>query len=289
MAKRSSIFLNLLDLAPKKVKAIVSSFDNLDEIFEVSYAGLRRIAHLTPKDIDAIIVSRKSAILDKELKLISKAKVDCFDIFDEVYPAILKQIDCPPLILYIKGSSNVLNKFLFAIVGSRTPTIYGAKMAEDFAFRLSSLGMVIVSGLAKGIDTAAHKGSLKKGETVAVLGSGLLNIYPRENLKFAESISKKGALISEFPLASGPLRENFPRRNRIVSGLSKGVLIVEAAQRSGALITARLAAEQNREVFAIPGNIGSLVSRGTHSLIKDGAKLVDSLEDILEELNIKYE
>jgi len=194
------------------------------------------------------------------------------------------------LVLYINGNKAALNKSLFAIVGTRNPTAYGISMAQDFSYNLSLLGIVIVSGLARGIDTAAHKGALKKGQTVAVLGSGLLNIYPRENTHLAERIAEKnGAVVSEFPLHMAPRRENFPRRNRIVSGLSKGVLVVEAAARSGALITAHLALEQNREVFALAGRADSLVSKGAHLLIKEGAKLVDSIDDILEELNISFE
>jgi DNA processing protein len=150
---------------------------------------------------------------------------------------------------------------------------------------LSCRGLVIVSGLAKGIDTAAHKAAIKKGKSIAVLGSGLLDIYPRENIKLAQAISEQGAIVSEFPLSKKPLSENFPRRNRIVSGISLGVLIVEAALRSGALITARLACEQNREVFAMPRNVDSDSSGGTNKLIQEGAKLVCKLEDILEELN----
>ena len=150
------------------------------------------------------------------------------------------------------------------------------------------LGMKIVSGLARGIDSAAHKGALRGGETIAVLGSGLLNIYPKDNRNLAEKIIEQGAVISEFPSCYPPLKENFPSRNIIISGLSRGVLIVEAKERSGALITARFALEQNREVFALPGNIDSPLSRGTHGLIKEGAKLVGSLEDILEELNINF-
>ncbi|MBD3264927.1 MAG: DNA-protecting protein DprA, partial [Candidatus Omnitrophica bacterium] len=189
---------------------------------------------------------------------------------------------------YAKGRRKELNNFNFAIVGTRTPTIYGIKMADFFASQLASIGATIVSGLARGVDSAAHRGALKNGTTIAVLGSGLLNIYPKENSKLAKRICENGLVVSEFPLNTPPLRENFPRRNRIISGLSKGVLVVEASSRSGAIITANLALEQNREVFSLPGSIDSPLSKGTNNLIKQGAKLVDSVSDILEEFNINF-
>lgn len=288
MAKKGSILFNLLNFGPKKVSKVISKFGDIDEVFKASPAGLRDVFPES-KDIEKILSSRNSKVLDKELELIEKEKIDCLDIFDKDYPLLLKEIANPPLVLYIKGRREVLNKASFAIVGTRIPTIYGSAIAQEYAYKLSSLGLVIVSGLARGIDTAAHKGAVKGGETVAVLGGGLLNLYPKENKKLSEAVIQRGALVSEFPLFAAPIRENFPRRNRIVSGLSKGVLVVEAALKSGARITAHLAAEQNREVFAIPGSIDSPLSRGTHTLIKEGAKLVDSLEDILEELSLKLE
>ncbi|MCQ9205923.1 MAG: DNA-processing protein DprA [Omnitrophica bacterium] len=289
MAKKASILLNLLNLSPNKIQAIMGSFNDIDSILNAKYSDLRQVLLLTDRDIKEILDLRNSGVLDKELKLIEKEKIDCLDLFDQDYPPLLKEISSPPLVLYINGNRNILNKFLLAIVGTRIPTIYGLSTAEDLAYRLSLLGIVIVSGLARGIDTAAHRGAIKKGVSIAVLGSGLLNVYPKDNKTLSCNIAKSGAVISEFPLFMPPLKENFPRRNRIVSGLSKGVLIVEAALRSGALITARLSCEQNRDVFAIPGNIDSPLSRGTHKLIKEGAILVDSLEDILKEFNIDFE
>lgn len=287
MAKTGSILLNLANLAPQKNEALLNYFSDIDKIVTAGLADLEVLQGITGKDIDKLIEARKN-LLDKELRLIEKEKIKVIDIFDEAYPVLLKQISRPPLVLYIKGNADILNEFCLAIVGTRLATLYGSSMAGDFADRLATLGIVIVSGLARGIDTAAHKGALKSGKTIAVLGSGLLNIYPAENKKLAQDISVVGAVISEFPLNTAPLRENFPRRNRIVSGLSKGVLVVEAAARSGALITAHLALEQNREVFALPGKADSPLSKGSHLLIKEGAKLVDSLEDILEELNIEF-
>lgn len=287
MVKKSLILLNLLNLIPRKINDIISHFKNTEQIFRANTTEFRKISSLSNQDIEKILELRNSYVLDRELRLIEKDKIECLDIFDKDYPLLLKEISNPPLVLYIKGDKRVLNKFLFAIVGTRTPTVYGISMAQEISYKLSLLGMVIVSGLAKGIDTAAHQGAIKKGESVAILGSGLFNIYPKENKKLAESIGQSGAVVSEFPLFTPPLKENFPRRNRIISGLSKGVLVVEAGVRSGARVTARLACEQNREVFALPGRADSPLSKGTHMLIKEGAKLVDSLEDILEEFNIE--
>ena len=288
MAKKGSILLNLADLGAKKVKDVLFYLQDPDELLIADRGFFERIASLKQDDIDKLLLLGKSDRLDKELELIEKERITCLDIFDKDYPYLLKQISSPPLVIYVKGDKTVLAEPLFAVVGSRESSSYGLKIASDFSYKLSCLGVVVVSGLARGIDTAAHQAAINKGRSIAVLGSGLLNIYPRENKRLAQSISEKGAVISEFPLFTSPLRENFPRRNRIVSGLSRGVLVVEAALRSGALITARLACEQDREVFAVPGKIDSVLSQGTNRLIKEGAKLVSSLEDMLEELNIDF-
>jgi len=286
MAKKGTILLNLLDLSPQKISGVLSAFKDIDEIFRADVKRLREVPYLQDKDVERILSTRTSAILDQELELITKENIDCLDIFDQDYPELLKEIGNPPIVLYLKGNRKVLGKFLFAIVGSRRPTSYGISVAGDFSDKLSKKGIVIVSGLARGIDTIAHQKAIKEGGTIAVLGSGLLNIYPGENKGLAREIACSGAIVSEYPLLTSPLRENFPRRNRIVSGMSRGVLVVEATSRSGALITAHSACEQNREVFAIPGSINSPLSKGTHILIKEGAKLVDCLDDILEELGI---
>jgi len=289
MAKKSLIFLNLLGLGPKKINKIIAKFADTEEILAGKVNSLEKISFFDASDIKKISELKESGILDRELELIEKKKIDCLDVFDRDYPSLLKEIDNPPLVLYVAGNKEILNKFLFAIVGTRMPTIYGISMAQKFSFRLSILGLGIVSGLARGVDSVVHKAAVKEGVSVAVLGSGLCNIYPRENKQLAQEVSQSGAVVSEFPLHAPPLKENFPRRNRIISGLSKGVLVVEAASKSGTLITAHLAVEQNREVFALPGHAESPLSKGTHKLIKEGAKLVDSLEDILEELNLKFE
>ena len=217
--------------------------------------------------------------------LSAKNKIRALRLTDEGYPTNLKYIYDPPPTLYIKGNIIPQDNIAIAIVGSRQASYYGLKNAQELAFELALKNITIISGLARGVDSAAHRGALKaKGRTIAVLGSGLNMIYPVENKGLAEEISQNGAVISEFSQDTPPHRQNFPRRNRIISGLSLGVLVVEAAKRSGALITVGFALEQGREVFALPGKIDSFTSQGTHDLIKQGAKLVESTEDIIEEL-----
>ena len=207
---------------------------------------------------------------------------------DSVYPQALLQIPDPPPVLYVKGRVDLLNGRILAIVGSRNSTRQGNEHAESFAHALSDAGLTIVSGLAQGIDAAAHRGGLKgKSSSIAVVGTGLDTVYPLRNHELAHELADKGCLISEFPLGSPPLAANFPRRNRIISGLARGCLVVEAALASGSLITARLANEQGKEVFAIPGSIHSPLSKGCHALIKQGAKLVETADDVLEELGMR--
>ena len=203
---------------------------------------------------------------------------------DTAYPKALLEIADPPCILYVRGNPRLLEKQGLAVVGSRNATPQGMQTAENFSRTLASKGLTIISGLALGIDTAAHRGALAaEGETIGVIGTGADRIYPARNRELALAIAAHGAIVSEFPLGTPAIAANFPRRNRIISGLSRGVLVVEAAPESGSLITARLAAEQGREVFAIPGSIHSPVARGCHKLIKQGAKLVETAQDILEE------
>jgi len=221
---------------------------------------------------------------EKEVQAATEAGCRIIAFDDEEYPALLKQIPDAPLVLYVRGDVTVLSQFAVAIVGTRRPSAYGSSVAHRLAHDLAQRQLTVVSGLARGVDSAAHRGALEaKGKTVAVLGSGMNVIYPRENKRLADEIAKSGAVISEFPLDTGPTPENFPIRNRIISGLSLGVVVVEAAEYSGSLITARLALEQNREVFAVPGNITSAQSFGPNHLIKQGAKLVDQWMDVIEE------
>jgi DNA processing protein len=205
---------------------------------------------------------------------------------DDAYPRGLLEIADPPALLYLVGRVELLRREALAIVGSRNATAQGEQNAESFARALSEFGLTIVSGLAAGIDAAAHRGGLAApGATIAVLGTGVDVVYPRRNEALAREIAGRGLLLSEFPLGTGPVASNFPRRNRIISGLARGCLVVEAAAASGSLITARAAAEQGREVFAIPGSIHSPLSKGCHALIKSGAKLVESAEDVLAEFS----
>ncbi len=221
---------------------------------------------------------------EREMEAAEKVPCSVVTLASPDYPPLLKEIPDAPLVLYVCGDAGVLARYAVAMVGTRRPTAYGNQVARRLARDLAERGVVIVSGMARGIDSASHHGALEAGgRTVAVFGSGVDVIYPRENRKLAERILESGAIVSEFPLGTGPAPENFPIRNRIISGLSLGVVVVEASEYSGSLITARLAAEQNREVYAVPGNITSAQSFGPHHLIKQGAKLVDQWMDVIEE------
>ncbi|MBI5145408.1 MAG: DNA-protecting protein DprA, partial [Candidatus Omnitrophica bacterium] len=236
------------------------------------------------------IHSLKEEDIAKELSLAEKQGLRIMTCEDKDYPENLKNIPDPPIVLYIKGELKAEDKLSIAIVGSRRASFYGLSCAEKFAADLSGLGFTIVSGMARGVDSSAHRGALKQGgRTIAVIGSGFSYLYPPENQELAEEIAKNGAVISEFPINTEPFKQNFPRRNRVISGLSLGVLVVEAARNSGALITADFALEQGREVFALPGKVNSDTSFGTNGLIKQGAKLVSDIDDILEELNLPLE
>jgi DNA processing protein len=228
-------------------------------------------------DVDAFITQAASWLEDQANNIITLA--------DAEYPQALLNIPDPPFLLYVKGRLDLLNRTSLAIVGSRNATTQGIRNAETFAQALSQDGLCIVSGMAQGIDTAAHVGGLRaQGSSIAVVGTGLDRVYPTSNRELAHQLAENGVLISEFPLGMPPLAHNFPRRNRIISGLSLGCLVVEASMQSGSLITARMALEQGREVFAMPGSIHSPQAKGCHALIKQGAKLVENPADILEEL-----
>jgi DNA processing protein len=226
-----------------------------------------------------------SEAIDHSIEWASQPGQYILTLADDAYPKALLEIADPPSLLYVRGNPALLQKRGLAMVGSRNATPQGVQTAENFARALASKGLCIVSGLALGIDAAAHRGALSAhGATIAVIGTGADRIYPARNKELALAIVEHGAVISEFPLGTPAIAANFPRRNRIISGLSRGVLVVEAAPESGSLITARLAGEQGREVFAIPGSIHSPVARGCHKLIKQGAKLVETANDVLEEL-----
>jgi len=222
---------------------------------------------------------------DEELALIERHRVQVLTLVDDGYPAVLRTIHDPPPVLYLQGTLIPEDAAAVAIVGARLATNHGLSVAEKLGRDLAAHGLTVVSGLARGIDGAGHRGALKAGgRTIAVLGHGLTRVFPPEHADLARQIAAQGAVISEFPMRMVPYRENFPRRNRVISGLSLGVVVVEAAARSGALSTAAHALEQGREVFAVPGLAGSVVSQGTHQLLRDGARLVESAEDVLAEL-----
>ena len=238
-----------------------------------------------PRDIADDLLSPKSEErAEKEWQRANELGVCILDLLHPDYPELLREIFDPPVILYIKGGGWDRAIPQLAIVGTRRPTGYGLNCAERLAEDLAGRGLAVTSGLARGIDSAAHRGALRAGRTIAVFGSGLDFVYPRENKKLAEKVEQNGALISEFPLGTPPSPQNFPIRNRIIAGVSLGVVVVEAAEYSGSLITARLALESNREVFAVPGNITSPNSFGPHVLIRQGAKLVAGWQDVVEEL-----
>jgi DNA processing protein len=241
--------------------------------------------HAAPSVLGALHSEAVRRAVETALAWVEQPGNALVTLADATYPRMLLEIPDPPPLLYARGRIELLRRPALAVVGSRNATAQGAANAESFAKALSDSGLTIVSGLALGVDAAAHRGGLAgAGSTIAVLGTGIDVIYPRTNATLAAQIAERGLLISEFPLATGALASNFPRRNRLISGLAQGCLVVEAALASGSLITARSAAEQGREVFAVPGSIHSPVSKGCHALIKSGAKLVESAEDILGEL-----
>ena len=224
--------------------------------------------------------------LNLHISYMRKNNINLISIYDKEYPEILKKIYDPPISLYIKGNYNILNQQSLAIIGCRECSEYGIKVAKHFSYQLAKKGINIISGLAKGIDSYSHIGCLgANGKTIAVVGNGLDSIYPRENIELAKKIIENGgAIISEYPLGTKPEKMNFPARNRIISGMSKGVLVIEAKEKSGTLLTVDYALEQGREVFVIPGNINSVCSFGTNDLIKQGGRLVTRYEEILENL-----
>lgn len=274
---------HLLTVSVPKLISWQENQDSYQSLFEASLSDLKE-SSFTAAEIEKIKTINWTA-LEREQKWYEKQGVTILILTDPRYPPLLKELADPPLVLYVSGDFELLSASQLGMVGSRHPSPSGYVLAERFARALSEKGLVITSGLAAGIDGACHKSALAvQGRTIAVMGTGLNQIYPRNHQGLAEEIREKGAVVSEFPLNTPPSPWNFPRRNRIISGLSLGVLVVEAALRSGSLITARFAMEQNREVFAIPGSINHPLARGCHQLLRQGAKLVESVEDIIEEL-----
>ena len=272
-------------VGPRIRRELLGRFGSPRAVLAAAPSELRSVPGVGPKLTQRIAAARDEIDVDGEIALCREHGVTILAESDEQYPRLLREIHDPPGVLFVMGSFQPQDALAIAIVGTRHGTQYGLRQAERLAASLARAGLTVVSGLARGIDAAAHRGALSAGgRTLAVLGSGVLNVYPSEHQKLAAEVIDHGALISEVPPRAAPLAGIFPQRNRIISGLSLGSLIVEAGDRSGALITARLAMEQGREVFAVPGHVDSRSSSGCHRLIRDGAKLVETADDVLEEL-----
>jgi len=284
------ILLNTVEtLGFKKLEKLLDVFKGTSRILKAKKSELVTVDGIDNNLAEKIANLDKKQI-SKELRIMSKNNVRAVSIFDDGYPENLKTIYSPPILLYVKGEIRPEDSDAVAIVGTRQPSHYGMSTCERLAYQLASMGITVISGLARGIDTMAHRGAVKSGRTIAVLGSGLNYIYPSENKRLAEEICEGGALVSEFPMDTPPYRFNFPRRNRVICGLSLGVVVVEASGKSGSLITANFALEENRELFAVPGQADSAKSKGSNNLIKQGAKLVEDVDDIIAEIenHLKY-
>jgi DNA processing protein len=273
-------------IGPRTAAALLEAFGSPDAVFAADVAALA--AHVTAAQAHALLQPPSATtlrLLDATLDWLAQPGHHVVALGEPGYPDLLARIPDPPLLLYIRGQASLLDGPCLAIVGSRNASVQGRANAQAFAEALSGAGLCIVSGLALGIDAAAHEGALRRcGGTVAVVGTGPDLAYPARNRALSERIAQEGCIVSEYPVGTPPLPGNFPKRNRIISGLAAGVLVVEAAARSGSLITARQAAEQGRDVFAIPGSIHAALAKGCHMLIREGAKLVDTARDVLEAL-----
>ncbi len=266
------------------LRNLLKQFGSPRSIFEVGLRELTRVEGIREEIAHRIVNRDFLSDPEEELRRVEKCHARFITYEDSSYPVLLKEIHYPPMVIYIRGKDIPVDQTFIGVVGSRNPTHYGLRGAEKIALGLSRRGVGVVSGLAKGIDSAAHRGCLRgDGFTVAVLGTGIDVVYPPSNRKLFAQILETGAIISEFPVGTPPEPKNFPIRNRIISGLSKGVVVVEATKKSGSLITASFALDQGRDVFAVPGSIDSFKSTGSHLLIKQGAKLIENADDVLEE------
>ena len=267
------------------LRRLFEKFLDVNAIFEASFFDLMGVKGLK-KGIARKILER--ALLERAEKEISKAERTGAKVLtyqDPAYPVLLREIHNPPMVLFVKGREVPLEQTFVGLVGSRNPTHYGLKAAERISMALAKRGAGVVSGLARGIDSSAHRGCLRGGGfTIGVLGTGIDVVYPRSNQKLFDQMVEEGVVLSEFPMGTSPEPRNFPIRNRVISGLARGVAVIEATRKSGSLITAALALEQNREIFALPGSVDSFKSTGTHWLIKQGARLIENADDILDEL-----
>ena len=280
--KRYWIWLSLIkNLGSKRKLRLLELYKTPEEIYKLTKEKLININGIGEAIANDIIISKNEKILNYHIKYMKENNIKIININEREYPQALKKIYDPPISLYVRGNIEKLNNKNIGIVGCRECTTYGKKSAEYFAYNLSKQNINIVSGLAKGIDSYAHLGSLNTGNTIAVLGNGLDMIYPKENLELANEIIKRGGtIISEYPCGTKPDKMKFPARNRIISGISSGIIVIEAKEKSGTLITVDFALEQGRDVFVVPGNINSINSVGTNDLIKQGARLVTTYEDV---------
>lgn len=278
------IWLNSLGIGNTNIGKVMDYFSDLRELWKCSNKEIQNILSLRSKVKEKIISNRKNDNIKKLYKEIEKENIKLITIYDDNYPLDLKNIDDNPKVLYLKGS-DIEEGLSIAIVGSRKATAYGKWACEKFTKELVDMDVTIVSGMASGIDTIAHKTALHYGgKTIGVLGNGIDVIYPKSNRNLYNSMEDKNSIISEFPLGTKPLAFNFPQRNRIISGISKGIIVIEAQEKSGSLITAHHGLDQGKDIFALPGNINSLFSGGTNKLIKDGAKPLLDIDDIIEEV-----
>lgn len=273
-------------VGPRAATRLLEKFGSAENVFHATRSELEQL-RLKPETVESLIKREFHEKAEAESEVVKNSGGDVLVLDDGSYPYLLREIADPPITLYVKGDwSACFDAPCIGVVGSRRCSTYGENASQMLSRDLAARGICIVSGLARGIDTAAHRGALEAGgRTIAVLGTGINQVYPKENVRLVEQILEKGgAVVSQFPIDTPPIAENFPYRNRIISGLSLGVLLVEASERSGSLITARLAMEQNREVFAVPGNITSKNSFGTNYLIKSGAQLVQQWQDVVSAL-----
>jgi len=276
---------SIKDVGPARMRNLLRTFGSPGAVFSATLKGLEAVKGVGGHTASAIKSFRDWSGMEEIVRKCENLGIRIIRYNDPSYPAFLREISDSPLIFYARGDIKEEDRFSIAVVGPRRPTDYGIRVTDMIAGELSRSGLTVVSGMARGVDTVAHKAALRRGgRSIAVLGSGLDVPYPPENAGLMKRIAEDGCVISEYPLGTKPERENFPRRNRLISGLSLGVLVVEATSDSGALITARYALEQGREVFAVPGMITSTRSSGTNALIRQGARLVEKASDIIEEL-----
>lgn len=282
--KKYWIWFSLIKrLGSKRKQKLLESYKTPEKIYKLTKKELIATNGIGEKMVENILKSKDEDYLKKYILYMQKHNIDIININDENYPKILKEIYDPPISLYIKGNKNILNNTSVAIIGCRQASQYGIKVAKYFGYNLAKNEVNVVSGLAKGIDSYAHIGSIcANGKTIAVIGNGIDTIYPKENINIANKILEKGGtIISEYPLGTKPEKMNFPARNRIISGISKSVIVVEAKEKSGTLLTVDFALEQGRDVYVVPGNINSINSIGTNELLKQGAKIITCYKDII--------